>query len=136
MNITDNHFLKGHFSQHLRWAQYSRFAIFTQCFEEQASILLYLNRSRQRKRNQRFNMSTLQHVALFMFLIFLPMGRGVFCSLLLFNFSSVHCISNISAGNFVLMLVTVADLVKLKPEFDEFSLLFHITAAFVSILLG
>ena len=34
------------------------------------------------------------------------------------------------------MLVTVADLVKLKPEFDEFSLLFHITAAFVSILLG
>ena len=29
MNITDNHFLKGHFSQHLRWAQYSRFAIFT-----------------------------------------------------------------------------------------------------------
>ena len=81
-------------------------------------------------------MSTLQHVALFMFLIFLPMGRGVFCSLLLFNFSSVHCISNIPAGNFVLMLVTVADLVKLKPEFDEFSLLFHITSAFVSILLG
>ena len=81
-------------------------------------------------------MSTLQHVALFMFLIFLPMGRGVFCSLLLFNFSSVHCISNIPAGNFVLMLVTVADLVKLKPEFDEFSLLFHITAAFGSILLG
>ena len=34
------------------------------------------------------------------------------------------------------MLVTVADLVKLEPEFDEFSLLFHITAAFVSILLG
>ena len=34
------------------------------------------------------------------------------------------------------MLVTVADLVKLKPEFDEFSLLFHITSAFVSIILG
>ena len=81
-------------------------------------------------------MSTLQHVALFMFLIFLPMGRGVFCNLLLFKISSVHCIIYISASYFVFMLLTVADLVKLNPEFDEFSLLFHITAAFVSIRQG
>ena len=38
-------------------------------------------------------MSTLQQVALLMFLIFLPMGKGVFCNLLLFNIFSVHCIS-------------------------------------------
>ena len=76
-------------------------------------------------------MSTLQQVALLMFLIFLPMGRGVFCNLLLFKISSVHCIIYISASYFVFMLLTVADLVKLNPEFDEFSLLFHITAAFV-----
>ena len=81
-------------------------------------------------------MSTLQQVSLLMFLIFLPMGKGVFCNLLLFNISSVHCISYISASNFVFMLLTVADLVKLNPEFDEFSLLFHITAAFVSIRQG
>ena len=81
-------------------------------------------------------MSTLQQVALLIFLIFLPMGKGVFCNLLLFNISSVHCISYISASNFVFMLLTVADLVKLNPEFDEFSLLFHITAAFVSIRQG
>ena len=78
-------------------------------------------------------MSTLQQVALLIFLIFLPMGRGVFCNLLLFNIFSVHCISCTSASNFGFMLLTVADLVKLNPEFDEFSLLFHITAAFVSI---
>ena len=74
-------------------------------------------------------MSTLQQVALLMFLIFLPMGRGVFCNLLLFKISSVHCIIYISASYFVFMLLTVPDLVKLNPEFDEFSLLFHITAA-------
>jgi len=81
-------------------------------------------------------MSTLQHVAVFTFLFFLPIGKGVFCNLLLFNNSSVHCISYTSAGNFVLMLLTVADLVKLKSRICKFSLLFHSTSAFVSILFG
>ena len=62
-------------------------------------------------------MTNLQHVALFMFLIFLPMGRVLISILLLVSvLSSVPCIL-IILEQFPFMS-TVKKLVK-EPEFDD-----------------
>ena len=71
-------------------------------------------------------MSNFQHLAVFVFLIFLPMGRGVFCNLLLFIMAQFLALS----FNHIPPAVSLSyylqwrtSIVKLKPKFDKFSYL-------------
>ena len=62
-------------------------------------------------------MTNLQHAALFMFLIFLPMGRGnyqYFATCFSFILIALHFLSSFA------FMSTVAKLVK-EPEFDEYT---------------
>ena len=117
INKIDSYLFKGQFSQPS--VQYSRFAIWLvlQTASKPHSYIC-IDRVILRTRNQRSNMTNLQHLALFMFLIFLPMGRGAnqyFVTCFCFILSALH----FNHPPAVSLMSTVAKLVK-EPEFDEY----------------
>ena len=89
INKIDSYLFKGQFSQ--QSVQYSRFAIWLvlQTASKPHSYIC-IDRVILRTRSQRSNMTNLQHVALFMFLIFLPKGRDRVVLLLV---SQCHALS-------------------------------------------